>query len=209
MALNWQKTGSDEVADLVGADGGSVAILEVELEWEQPSSGGGLFGKLKSMRDETDVDVSAILFAGDEAVDYVSPKEHQSALGGTVVHHGDVKRGSGEGGGEKISMRLADIRTQDDDITSIALTASCSRGNFSKVAGAVCRIFDASGGERVHLGNVRFAVTGEHTGALLGVVRRTASGWTFAKAKAYGSAGNWRHLASLARGRVAAEGGLR
>ncbi len=201
MALNWSK-GTEPVADLVGVDGNTVAVLEIELEWEQPTSGGGFMGKLRSKLDETDVDVSAILFDGDEAVDYVSPKEHQRALSGAVVHAGDVKRGNGEGGGEKIAMRLADIRERDSDITAIALVAACSRGNFSKIAGAVCRIYDASSGERVWLDNVRFAVTGNHTGALLGIVRKTDAGWSFTKAKAYGAAGNWRHLAALASTRV-------
>lgn len=201
MGLNWSKD-TEPVADLVGTDGGTVNVLEIELEWEQPTSGGGLMGRLKAKLDETDVDVSAILFENDEAVDYVSPKEHQRALSGAVAHGGDVKRGTGEGGGEKITMRLADIRDKDADITAIALVAACSKGNFSKIAGAVCRIYDASRPERVWLDNVRFAVTGDHTGALLGVVRKTDSGWSFTKAKAYGQAGNWRHLAALARGRV-------
>jgi stress response protein SCP2 len=197
VALDWKKSGNEESAEL-----GAVGVLEIELEWEQPETGRGLMGRLRGKLDGTDVDVSAILFEGDEAVDYVDPKSHPRALGGAVVHGGDVVRGQGEGGGEKITMRLADIREQDSDITGIALTASCSRGNFSKVAGAVCRIYDGSGGTRVHLGNVRFAVTGEHTGALLGVVRKTPVGWSFTKAKAYGVAGSWRHLAALARGRV-------
>lgn len=204
MGLNWQKSDDEQVAPLVDASGTSVGVLEIELEWEQPSSGGGLFGKLKSKLDETDVDVSAILFEGDEAVDYVSPKEHPRALGGAVVHGGDVKRGQGEGGGERVTMKLADIRSMDGDITAIALVAACSKGNFSKIAGAVCRIYDVSSGGRVHLDNVRFAVTGDHTGALLGIVRKSDSGWSFVKAKQYGAAGHWRHLASLARGRVAA-----
>ncbi len=201
MGLNWSKD-TEPVADLIGANGSNVTVLEIELEWEQPTSGGGLMGRLKGKLNETDVDVSAILFEHDEAVDYVSPKEHQRALSGAVVHAGDVKRGAGEGGGEKVTMRLADIRDKDSDITAIALVAACSKGNFSKIAGAVCRIYDASGAQRVWLDNVRFAVTGDHTGALLGVVRKTDSGWSFTKAKAYGQAGNWRHLAALARGRV-------
>lgn len=202
MGLNWSKD-TEPVADLVGGNGASVAVLEIELEWEQPSSGGGFMGRLKAKLDETDIDVSAILFDGDEPVDYVSPKEHQRALSGAVVHGGDVRKGNGEGGGEKVTMRLADIRERDSDIGAIALVAACSRGSFSKIAGAVCRIYDASGGERVWLDNVRFAVTGDHTGALLGVVRKTDAGWSFVKAKQYGQAGHWRQLAGLARGRVA------
>lgn len=197
MTLSFTKNGDEEIAAL-----GSVGVLEVELEWEQPQTGGGLMGRLKGLRDATDVDVAGILFEGDEPVDYVDPKQHPRALGGAVVHHGDVRKGQGEGGGERITMRLADIRETDGDITAIALTASCPRGDFSKVAGAVCRVFDTTDG-RVHLGNVRFAVTGGHTGALLGLVRKTPDGWSFAKTKVYGAAGNWRQLASLARGRVA------
>jgi len=198
VALKFTKSDNgDEVAPL-----GAVGVLEVELEWEQPQVGGGFMGRLRDRFDATDVDVAGILFEGDEPVDYVDPKQHPSALGGAVVHHGDVKRGAGEGGGERITMRLQDIRDTDGDITAIALTASCPKGDFSKVAGAVCRIFDASNGTRQHLGNVRFAVTGGHTGALLGVVRKTAGGWSFAKTKQYGQAGNWRQLAGLARGRV-------
>lgn len=206
MSLNWVKSnepGADPAADLVN-NGASVAVLEIELEWEQPTSGGGLMGKLRAKLDETDIDVSAILFDGTEPVDYVSPKEHQRALSGAVIHGGDVTKGNGEGGGERVTMRLADIRERDSDITAIALVAACSRGSFSKIAGAVCRIYDASsGGERVWLDNVRFAVTGDHTGALLGIVRKTDAGWSFVKAKQYGQAGHWRHLAGLARGRVA------
>jgi stress response protein SCP2 len=198
MGLSFTKAANgDETAPL-----GAIGVLEVELEWEQPQEGRGFMGKLKSRMNETDVDVAGILFEGEEAVDYVDPKQHPSALGGYVVHHGDVRKGQGEGGGECISMRLADIREVDGDITAIALTASCPKGDFSKVAGAVCRMYDASNGTRQHLGNVRFAVTGEHTGALLGVVRKTPDGWVFAKTKQYGAAGNWRQLAGLARGRV-------
>lgn len=198
MALDFTKSANgDETAEL-----GAIGILEVELEWEQPQTGGGLFGKAKALLNATDVDVAGILFEGDEPVDYVDPKQHPHALGGAVVHHGDVRKGQGEGGAEKITMRLADIRQDDSDITAIALTASCPRGDFSKVAGAVCRVYDASNGARQHLGNVRFAVTGGHSGALLGVVRKTPDGWVFTKTKQYGQAGNWRQLAGLARGRV-------
>lgn len=80
------------------ADLGNVAELKIVLSWEQPKSGGFL-GKLKDRFDATDIDVSAILYASGEAVDYVSPKEHPYALGGAVTHQGDVQRGSGEGAG--------------------------------------------------------------------------------------------------------------
>jgi stress response protein SCP2 len=198
MTLTFTKHGEHEIADLITAGGQPVGILEVILSWDQPT-GGGFLGRLKP---KTDVDVSAILFVDDEDVDYVSPKEHPTALGGRVHHHGDVKQGKGENAGEKISMHLNDIRTDDADITAIALTASCATGSFDRIAGAACRFYDATRPEREPLGVVRFSVSADHAGSLLGVVRKTDLGWTFAKTKAYGAGGNWRTLANLARGHV-------
>jgi stress response protein SCP2 len=180
------------------ADLGIVGELKIVLEWEQPKAGGFL-GKLKDRFDTTDIDVSAILFSQGEAVDYVDPKEHRYALGGAVTHQGDVQRGTGEGSGETIIAYLSRIREQDADIDAIAIVASCARGGFEKIAGAVCRIYTDGG----HRGNIRFSVTTGHTGALLAVVRKSQVGWTFAKEKAYGPGeGGWRALAGLAHGRV-------
>ena len=187
-----------KIKDGESADLGTVGELKIVLEWEQPKSG-GLFGKLKDRLDATDIDVSAILFAAGEAVDYVSPKGHPYALGGAVTHQGDVQRGSGEGSGETIVAYLSRIREQDGDIDAIAVVASCARGGFEKIAGAVCRIYT----DGTHRGNIRFSVTTNHTGALLAVVRKTEAGWTFAKEKAYGPGeGGWRTLAGLAYGAV-------
>lgn len=200
MPLNWTKTaeGDTEVADLISSDGRPVEVLQVLLEWEQP----GRTGFLGRFKPTTDIDVSAIIFCGSEDVDYVSPKEHPRALSGAVIHHGDVVAGQGEGGGERITMKLAELRADDDDITAIALTASCAKGGFNKIAGAVCRIYDMQPVGPAHLGNVRFSVSENHTGALLGVVKKTDTGWTFTKTKQYGPGGDWRTLAHLARGHV-------
>ncbi len=197
MPLNFIKVDDHEVAELLSATGTPVGVLDVVLTWDQPT-GGGILSRLRA---KTDIDVSAILFVEDEDVDYVSPKEHQSALGGRIRHHGDVKAGQGDGGGEKITMCLSDIRSEDADITAIALTASCATGSFGKIAGASAKFFDAASAAQP-LGTVRFSVSADHAGSLLGVVKKTGTGWTFTKAKAYGPGGNWRTLANLARGHV-------
>lgn len=192
--IDLSKIREGEAADL-----GAVGELTVVLSWDQPTSS-GLFGKLRDRFDTTDIDVSAILYSGGEAVDYVSPKEHQSALRGAVVHQGDVQRGNGEAAGETIVAQLSRIHADDGDIDAMAITASCAKGGFDKIAGAVCRVYC----DGHHRGNVRFSVTSGHTGALLAVVRKTDTGWTFSKEKAYGPGGTWRHLAALAAGRVSA-----
>jgi stress response protein SCP2 len=200
VSLNWTKNANNiESAELLSTNGQPVGILELVLGWDQPETG-GLLGRFKP---KTDIDVSAIIFVDDEDVDYVNPKEHPSALAGKVYHHGDVKAGKGEAGGERISVRLTDLRREEDDITAIALTASCAAGSFDKIAGAACHIYDATRTDKTLLGTVRFSVSSGHSGALLGVLKRTTDGWLFTKAKEYGPGGNWRTLANLARGHVA------
>ncbi len=198
MSLTWTKVGDSESADLVSSNGTTVGILEVVLGWDQPG-GGGLLGRFKP---KTDVDVSGIIFVGDEDVDYVSPKEHPSALNGRVYHHGDVRAGKGEAGGERVSLRLSELRTEERDITAIALVASCATGRFDKIAGAACHIYDATGPQRELLDTVRFSVSKNHSGAVVGVVQKAETLWTFTKVKQYGPGGDWRALANLARGHV-------
>lgn len=181
------------------ADLGAVGELKIVMSWEQPKSG-GLLGRLNDRFNATDIDVSAIIYSGGEAVDYVSPKGHPYALGGAVAHQGDVQRGSGEGSGETIVAYLSRIRVEDADIDAMAITASCAKGGFDKIAGAVCRLFV----DGVATTPIRFSVTSSHTGALLAVVKKTPGGWSFSREKAYGPGGDWRQLAGLAAGRVGA-----
>ncbi len=178
----------------------TVNKVDVVFTWEQPQER-GLFGKAKALANRTDVDVSVISFAGGTPVDYVSPKDHPYAHGGRVVHSGDVKRGTGDGGGETVKLELANIRAEDSDIDSFAVVASCATGNFSRIAGASARVFDAE--TQQQLAVLRFDVTTQRTGALLAILRKTAQGWTLeAQSGVYGEARNWRDLAGLARQRV-------
>lgn len=180
------------------ASGAKVTSLSAELSWEETQKKG--FGRFKQALGlgDTDIDVVAIIYQGRDAVDWVGPG-HLSALSGKVVHSGDVKKGTGEGAGEKITIDLAGIEERDSDISGIVLAATCKTGSFANIASAVCRL--TSGDE--FLGNVRFPVVGEHLGALLAAVQKDANGaWTFQKLSNRGQARNWQELARLVPGEL-------
>lgn len=179
----------------------TVTKIDVVFSWEQPQAK-GLMGRAKAFANRTDVDVSVISFKGTVPVDYVDPKEHPYAHGGRIVHSGDVKKGTGEGGGETVKLELGNMRTEDSDIDAFAIVASCATGNFSKIAGASARIIDTSGPEPKQLAVVRFDVTSERNGALLALIRKTPHGWVLWEQQASGNATSWRDLAGLARHRL-------
>lgn len=191
MALDLNKRD----VELVSESGAAVSTIEIEFAWQEPTRG-GLRGMLGG--GGVDVDASAVYYTGNEPTGYVSPS-NLSALGGSMRHHGNVKKGKGEGSGERITIDLASIRSVDGDVEAFALVASCAKGNFDKVSEAVCRIYDASGGGQVHLGNVRVPIQGQHTGVVIGTIKQSPTGWRFSKAdKVRGDAREWRQLGELA-----------
>ena len=193
MTLDLTKRG----VALVTESGAPISTLEIEFAWIEPTKG-GLMGKFGG--GGVDVDATAIYYTSTEPTGYVSPDNLQ-ALSGSMRHHGNVKKGKGEGSGERITINLASIRTEDSDVEAFALVASCKKGNFDKVSEAVCRIYDAgSDASPNHLGNVRVPIEGAHTGVVIGTISRTPTGWTFSKAdKVRGAARDWRGLGTLAK----------
>jgi stress response protein SCP2 len=188
-------------APLVNDSGTPVQQLQVEFSWQEPQTSGlkGLFGKGK-----VNVDAACIYYAYGEPSGYANP-DNLKVLSGRVRHHGDVKKGSGEGAGEVITIDLAGIRAEDSDVDAFALTASCKKGDFNGVAEAYCRIFDISGGQPVHLGNVRVPIQGTHTGVVIGVIKKSTSGWTFTRLQGVrGPARTWQELGALAQEQIAA-----
>lgn len=189
MEVSFSKAG---VADL-----GTIEGLEVTLEFSQTTKG-GMLGKAFNRIKPADPDLTAIAFAGTMAVDAVDPKNKQAILNSAVVHQGDA-RGDGA---EVIRFDLSRVGEEDQDIDGFALVAACTDG-FSRVEGAVARFYDLSNGGRKHIGNVRFSVTGNHTGALLGVFKRSEDGrWQFTREAVYGQGRTWREFARMAEGRM-------
>jgi stress response protein SCP2 len=181
-------------------DGKPLSTLRVEFNWEQPQER-GMLGGLRNRMNQTDVDLNAIVFAGGEAVDYVDSKSHSRTIDGTVIHSGDVKKGTGTGG-EVITINLRDMPA---DINAIALALTCATGSFEKVTGTRATFYNQDG---ELLGQQRFSVITEHNGAVVGAVKRVGDGitWEFNDTKRYGriefgrqAAGQaWRALAAIA-----------
>ncbi len=184
--------------------GSTIGTLTVQLTWSQPEHK-GMLGGLRNRAGRTDVDLSAIAFAGNKAVDYVDAKTRPAAPDVCLAHSGDAKSGDGADG-ETIVARLSEL---DEDITAIAITLSCATGDFTKITGAKA-VFTGDGG--AVLGRLRFDVTSRRNGALLGFVKRVGDGWEFVESEHYGdvSAANyrdgqaWRDLASIAKARIGA-----
>lgn len=189
--INWRKEGEAQVADV-----GDIGSVEVVLEFEQTKAK-GMLGGLRNKFQPADPDLVAIVFAGSMAVEAADPKNRHTAAGGCVQHTGDAA-GSGS---ESVILRLGEFKTEDADLTGVALVAACSDG-FSRVEGAKARIYDTTGGIRDLLTTVRFDLLGSHTGALLATVKRTESGWQFRREAVYGSGSDWRSYARMATGRI-------
>lgn len=177
----------------------TVSTVDVTVEWEQPKAK-GLFGAAKAFLNATDIDLNVVTFKGSSPVDYVDSKEHRYAHGGRVAHSGDVKRGTGEGGGETVRLELANIRDKDADLTGFAVGAVCTTGNFSKIAGAVARVTDPATDRQLAV--FRFDLSTERTGALLVLLRRTEHGWVMEEVdNVSNDSTDWRGIANMARHR--------
>lgn len=178
---------------------GTLTELIAEVTWDQPQHG-GMLGGLRNRAGRTDVDMSAIIFAGDEPIDYVDPKTHPAAQDGAVVHSGDAKTATG--GGEAITLKLAEL---DDDITAVAFVISCATGRFDKITNTKVTF---RSGDGTKLGVQRFSVTTEDNGAAIGYVLGKGDGsWVYQEQKRYGrvdyarltTGQGWRQLASIAQ----------
>lgn len=173
-------------------DLGRIRVLEIEFTFEQSKqAGGGLFGKIKNLKG-ADPDMTVIAFKGTMPVDAADPKNRNVILAGAVVHHGDAKRK----GTEQVTIDLTRLTREDSDITGFAAVVACKAG-FANIV-PIARFYDNSTGEREWIDNVRFDITGNHTSALLGVVRKVATGWQYRTTESYGQAGAWQEMASLA-----------
>jgi len=186
---------------ILADENGKLDTITMELSWEQPEAKGFLARAKRAARlDGVDIDANVLLFSGGEAVDYVGP-EHLSALSGRLRHHGDVKRGSGEGAGERVTLELEAIRGRDADITDMVITASCKTGDFSQIASAVARFYRGSEvDDAFQIGVVRFPVLGGHTGMILARLTSTPEGWRYVKISQKVQARSWRDLAAAAIG---------
>ncbi len=172
-----------------------------KVTWEQPEHK-GFGGALRNKLNRTDVDLSAVVFAGATPFDYADPKTHTTAADGAVVHAGDARNANG--GGEEIVINLADIA---DDVTAVAFILSCATGSFNKITNTKVEFLNE---DSVLLGRQRFSVMTDDNGAAIGYLRRNAGEWSYVESLRYGrvdyakwaTGQAWRDLYALANNAV-------
>lgn len=232
--LSFEKIGVNEIEDegnkkeevlqapLVNALGVPVGKLRVELRWTQPVladrvEGGKVskfIGKMvnsaREAEKKTDVDANAVLFVGDEDVEFAGP-DNLEAAEGFVRHGGNVISGDNNAP-EVIRLDLASLATdpRTRDFTAVAFTASCFKGDFTKVTGCRVTFIDDTNGSGEVLDQIRFGITANQRGGLpnnaalvAAVVKQDGVFYLRKGIKTYGRATDWTGLAPLCRDSVA------
>lgn len=166
--------------DLIDANGDAITTIDVVGSWEDAKATGWR-GKV-GMKNKVDVDLMSVVIGSDGSpVNRIAP-DKTTALGEALVHHGNVTSGQGEDEGETMTLRLSQIREEDSDIDTIALIAVCQKGTFDKVDSATIRLWNGTGETRSDIGRVRVPLDGAYRSVVIGLLKKTATGWTFTKA---------------------------
>ncbi len=188
MGLDLNK-GTVELVDDTGA---AIETVEAVGSWEDAKQG-GLLGKL-GKKNKVDVDLMAVVTSDGAPVNRIAPDKLE-ALGGALVHRGNVTSGQGEDEGETMTLKLSQIREQDSDIDTIALIAVCAKGNFDKVDSATVRLWNGSGDARKDIGRIRVPLDGNYQSVIIGLLKKTATGWSFTKApNGFSNDTDWKAL---------------
>ncbi|MDB1088513.1 TerD family protein [Streptomyces sp. ACA25] len=153
--------------------GGGLTSVRMGLGW-QAVQRKGLLSKMFGTR-EIDLDASAVLFSGQEAVDVVY---FNKLVGddGSVTHTGDNLTG-GEGQGGDDESIIVDLSRVPQKVDQIVFTVNSFTGQtFAEVENAFCRLVDEAGGEEL----ARYTLTGggSSTAQIMAKVHRSPTGWT-------------------------------
>lgn len=166
MTVNLSK---GQAVSLRKSDGGSLAAVRMGLGW-QAAPRRGLFRRTKAI----DLDASAVLFAGEQAVDVVFFR-HLVSDDGSVRHSGDNLVG-GAGQGEDDETIMVDLQQVPSTVDRIVFTVNSFTGQtFAEVANAFCRLLDAGNGQEL----ARYTLTGggDYTAQIMAKVQREDGGW--------------------------------
>jgi tellurium resistance protein TerZ len=162
QAISLEKTGGD-----------GLETIRMGLGWRAIQRK-GLLSRMFGGR-EIDLDASAVMFAGEEAVDQVFFSKLTSD-DGAVIHTGDNLTG-GDGQGEDDESIVVLLSQVPRRIDQIVFTVNSFTGQtFAEVENAFCRLVDESGGQEL----ARYTLTGggAWTAQIMAKVHRGAAGWT-------------------------------
>lgn len=139
----------DGPADLDG-----VTKLGVGVSWD-PTSGasGGALGWAKRQKG-TDLDLIAVLMAGDTPVRLAGLDSLDPLQNGSVTHTGDNQTGKGTGDDELVEVDFAKVA--GSPVTSIVfIAAAYKKGtSFAKARNVSFKVYDASGGSSSQVADI-------------------------------------------------------
>lgn len=177
-----------EVADF----GTGLTGLQIVMEFEQ-RKGRGFLGKMEARFNPADPDLVAGVGAGSKLVDLIDAKDKPTGFSGAITHRGDAKGN----GSEVMDIDLTRLHAEDSDIDAFVLGAFCDgEQGFGRVAGIVWRVYDVSGPDRRHLGNVRIDISSTDSSVAAAVLRQREGRWecrinpTFGRATSVAGLGN-------------------
>ncbi len=156
---------------LVKASSRPLRVVRMGLGWKAAQRR-GLFGRMTAR--EIDLDASAVLFAGTDAVDVVF-FQHLMSNDGSVRHTGDnLTGGAGQGGDDEAI--LVDLQRLPVHVDQIVFTVNSFTGQtFAEVDNAFCRLVDENTGEE--LARYTLSGGGKHTAQIMAKIDRTSGTW--------------------------------
>ncbi|MET7285123.1 TerD family protein [Streptomyces sp. NPDC005573] len=168
MSVNLSK---GQAVSLRKSGGGTLTSVRMGLGWKAAKRR-GLFG---SRTREVDLDASAVLFAGKEAVEVVWFR-NLVGMDGAVRHTGDNLVGGAGQGGDDESI-LVDLQRVPARVDQIVFTVNSFSGQtFAEVENAFCRLVDEAAGQEL----ARYTLTGggQATAQIMAKVIRQGDGWS-------------------------------
>lgn len=166
MPITLQK---NQAITLVKADKSPLSRIRLGLGWEAAKR--GFFGGSKNV----DLDASAILISGQEAIDIVYYGQLKSR-DGAIRHTGDNLTGDGDGDDEQILVNLNELPAHIDKV--VLVVTSYSKQTFDSVRDVYARVNDVADYDteivRYSLGD-----TGRHTANIIAKLTREPGGWQF------------------------------
>ncbi|MEW1722135.1 TerD family protein [Streptomyces sp. NPDC093109] len=170
MSVNLAK---GQRISLTKTGGGELTVVRMGLGWKQAVRK-GFFARLTAP-PEIDLDASALLFAGKEAVDVVF-FQHLTSDDGSVQHTGDNRVGGAGEGGDDESI-VVDLTRVPVHVDQIVFTVNSFTGQtFEDIENAFCRLVDETTGEEL----ARHTLTGggAYTAQIMAkVFRGEGGGW--------------------------------
>lgn len=183
------------VVSLAKADGTPLTAIKFGLRWT------GIPKKIGGVKS-VDLDASVFMLdSGGHEVDSCWYRKLRSS-DGSCQHSGDNLTGQGGGSGQDLESIAVDLRRVAANVAHLFVVVNAYSGHaFSQVATSGCRLYDASSGSDVVIGDFQLAGEqgGNYTGFLMARVSRVGSGWQATILGLPGSGRDYNGLVPLAR----------